>query len=296
MSKPKPSWKIRRRGKSWQVDFGVVAGRRLQRSCKSNAEAQQWAQAKDNELKNKRYAALELSDQHRFDALEAYKTLARSLHVAVKSLPSPIVSLNRIAEFYIKHANPEGGQRTVQEVVDEYLQTKIASGRRPRTITDVSSRITRFAQSCSDAPINLITTVDLEKWLNSHKYKGITRKNYRTHLVMFFNFARRRKYVSVNPAEDIETPIVDEKMPEIFTVDECQTLMAANQWGSPRSGLLQMTCGHHARDKGAGQPPAKGYHEACRRGAGGSPKCVRVTPAWECFGRRFPLLPGYSPG
>jgi len=64
MSKPKPNWKIRRRGKSWQVDFGMVAGRRLQRSCKSKEEAQQWAQTKDMELKNKRYAALELSDEH----------------------------------------------------------------------------------------------------------------------------------------------------------------------------------------------------------------------------------------
>ena len=42
MPKPKQRGKIRRRGKSWQADFGVVNGKRRMRSFQTKDEAETW--------------------------------------------------------------------------------------------------------------------------------------------------------------------------------------------------------------------------------------------------------------
>ncbi|MDD4872482.1 MAG: tyrosine-type recombinase/integrase [Kiritimatiellae bacterium] len=225
MSKKKNRFKVRRRGKAWQVDCGVINGRRIQKSFPTEEEANDWRNQKNIEFANNRFATFELSDKHRIDALEAYQCLSKALNMKISKLPTSSISLVKGITFYLKHTKPEGGQKKVSEVIEEYLQSKINAGRRPRTIKDVTNRMHRFARHFGSAPINLIMTSDIETWLNTNKYKGVTRKNWRTHLISLFNYARKRKYASDNPVEDVEIPILDEKTPEILTVKDCEKLM-----------------------------------------------------------------------
>ena len=234
MAKTRKRWHIRARGNSWQVDFGKVDGRREQRSFKTKAEAEQWANAKQRELDDNRFGAFELSDKHRVDALQAYQQLAARFDTSVSQLPTPTLSLTEVTRAYLELAAPEGGQRTVGEVAEEYLGAKLASGRRPRTIQDIRTRMNQITKAFADAPINLVRTTDLEVWLDKQRYKGITRKNYRTHLVMLFNFAKKRGYTTQNPAEGIETPLLDEKTPAILSVKDCDKLMSAVEEHTPQ--------------------------------------------------------------
>lgn len=225
MSQRKRNWNIRRRGNSWQVDFGTIDGRRIQKSFRSKDEGEQWALLKEAAYANNQSVVFDLNERQRVDAVEALSHLAKKLGVEMKSLPSRTTSLQQVVDYYLKHARPEGGQRTIKEVTEDYLQTKKASGRRPRTVRDLTSRMGRFSKSFPDAFIHEITTADLERWLNEQGYLGLTRRNYRTHLIMLFNFARKRKWISENPAEDIEVPILDESIPQILTIQECIRLM-----------------------------------------------------------------------
>lgn len=225
MRRKKTLFKIRRRRASWQVDCGIINGERKQRSFKTKEAAEEWAGIKANELANNRVAVFELSDKHRMDALEAYRSFSTTLGVDVESLPSASMSLKKAVEFYLAHTKPEGGQRTVSEVKQEYLQAKLNAGRRQRTLQDLRHRMGRFAKDFGDIPISMLSTANLEDWLNKKKYKGITRKNYRTHLVSFFNFAKKHKHVSENVAEGLEVPSLDETTPKILTVSECEKLM-----------------------------------------------------------------------
>lgn len=225
MSQRKRRWNIRRRGNSWQVDFGAVDGRRIQKSFQTKDEAEQWALIKDVEFANNKSAVFDLNDRQRMDAVTALSQLAEKLGVDRKTIPSQHVSLQQVVNYYLKHARPDGGQRTVKAVCDEYLQIKRASGRRPRTLSDLTSRMGRFARAFPDSIIHEVTTAQLEQWMDEQGYRGLTRRNYRTHLMMLFNFARKRKWISDNPAEGVETPLLDENIPEILTVKECMRLL-----------------------------------------------------------------------
>ena len=213
---------IRPRGESWQVDFGTREGRRIQRSLGTKADAKiaidQYVDQQALEridLKNKRVALFDLTDTQRMDVISAYEKL------------NGIGSLTQAVDFYLLHTSPPGGSRTVREVLAEYLESKTRANRRKNTILDVKTRVGRFSQDQGDSHIHELTTSDLENWLNKYDYRQISRLNYRTALVGFFNFAMKRGYTQSNPAEGIERPIVDEKTPEILTVKECRELLAA---------------------------------------------------------------------
>jgi integrase len=220
---------IRPRGQSWQVDFGTREGRRVQRSFTTKADAkiaidqyvgQQTLERID--LKNKRVALFDLTDAQRMDVISAYEKL------------NGIGSLTQAVEFYLLHTSPPGGSRTVREVLAEYLESKTRANRRKNTILDVKTRVGRFSQDHGDSPIHELTTTDLENWLNKYDYRQISRLNYRTALVGFFNFAVKRGYTQSNPAEGVERPILDETTPEILTVKECRDLLAAAEEFEPR--------------------------------------------------------------
>jgi integrase len=233
MAKARKQSKIRARGNSWQVDFGMVHGHRVQKSFRSRPKAEQWAQAKQVELDNSRIGAFQLSDQHRVDALQAYEELSKHYRIPVHQLPTPALSLAEVTRAYLAQVAPEGGERTVAQVVEEYITAKKRANRRARTISDSRSRMGLFAKTWGETPLNLICTVDLERWLDSQGYKQVTRKNYRTQLVMLFNFGKKRGYTARNPAEGIEAPILDEKIPAIFTVADCEKLMGAAEEHAP---------------------------------------------------------------
>jgi len=234
MRATKHHFKTRRRGSSWQVDFGMVNGKRVQKSCKTKTDAEEWAKVKSDELTKSGHAAFALSDRHRSDALEAYRKLADAFELTVADLPLGEATLQNAVDFYIERAMPEGGVVTFAQLADDYIASKLQNNRRPATINDVRSRMTRVATALGQEPVHLITTLQLEDWLNSHKYSGVTRKNYRTHLVMLFNYAIHRQFRKDNPAISLGVPSVDEKLPEILSVAECKALMAATAQHEPK--------------------------------------------------------------
>jgi integrase len=233
MAQHKAKWTIRRRGKSWQVDCGVVNGKRVQQSFKTRAEAEAWGKMKQEEFGNIGAAAFELTTRQRFDAIEALSLLSQALGLEPSQLPTQGTSLQVAIEYYLRHARPEGGQRLFRELCDDYVAAKTATNRRPKTLNDLKHRFSRMSHVFGETPIHLITTADIDKWLDNEGYKGITRCDYRTHFIMLFNFARRRKLMAANPAEDVEKPILEAKMPGILTVDQCSQLMHAVEKHTP---------------------------------------------------------------
>ena len=219
---------VRPRGQSWQVDFGTQNGQRIQRSFPSLDDAkiaidefvdQKALQRIDQ--RNKRVAVYDLTDRQRMDILTAMERL------------NGRGSLTEAADYYLSHTEPEGGSRTVSQVIEEYLEAKRLANRRERTIGDIKARMGHFASEHGEENVHDITTRTIEMWLNKHEYKQTSRLNYRTVFVGFFNFAKKRRYIQDNPATAIERPIMDEKTVEILTVREAEQLMQTAENEAP---------------------------------------------------------------
>lgn len=158
-------------------------------------------------------------------------------------------TLEEAAKFYIARHYPEGGERTVDALVEDYIESRRQVDRRPATLRDIRGNLGRgqsadierqgggtlrlgptgFAHHFAGVPVAHVTTSDLERWMERHKAKAkATRRNIRVHLVGLFNFAKARKYVTENPAEPLMTPKTAKNskgLPYVMPVEDVEKVL-----------------------------------------------------------------------
>lgn len=202
---------IRKYLSAFQAEINLP-GRRIRKSFKVLEDAKVWIEQKKIEIQNNGLKALVLSDQQKMDAAEAVELLQG-------------VSLVQSARFWLAHNRPAGGKRPIDEVFYEYLDVKNKANLRPRSVSSIRGNVGRFVQSFSNRDIRSIRSHDIEGWLDSRNYKGVTRGNQIRYLHGFFEFAVRRGAAESNPAEKLERPQRDERLPEIFLVADVEKIM-----------------------------------------------------------------------
>lgn len=150
------------------------------------------------------------------------------------------------ARFYIDRHFPDGGERTVDALVEDYIASRVKAQRRAATIRDIRGNLGRgqpanverkgagtlhlkptgFAHDFAGVPVAHVTTADLEKWMEQHAGKAkATCRNIRVHLVGLFNFAKARKYVRENPAESLLTPDAKKTRPYVMPVEDVEKVL-----------------------------------------------------------------------
>lgn len=197
----------------WVVDLGMVDGKRKFLNFKTREEAEKEAEKKRIERNKIGNDAKRLSEDHKRDAAKALEVLKGNS------------SLTAAADFFMKHHSPLVAQRTVTELFDEFIVAKANAGRRQRTLQNLRHRIGKFATSFGSKRVQEITTHDIEDWFNKNKYSGMSRRNYKTALTGFFNYAVKRGFLFQNAAIPLENPILDETTPEILTCAETEKLL-----------------------------------------------------------------------
>jgi len=133
-------------------------------------------------------------------------------------------SLTEAVQFYLKHAKPVGGKKSLTDAIAEFAASKRKAGRRESYVRILEWVLKAFAANYEGRNVNEITRHHVEAWLDGNPNLA-TRKNRIRDLSIFFEFCRRRGYCASNPLENIERPIVTRGRPEIFTVDEAAALL-----------------------------------------------------------------------
>jgi integrase len=267
------------------VDFGTTSGTRTRRTFKTHAAAERavatW-QAEQKILARRvgegaqRFLTGDVQDAAaalqvlgpRVTLAEA-ATLFKTVREAGLTMPSiqdaaeglailtGKATLADAARFYMGRHFPEGGDRTVDQLVEDYLESRRQVDRRPATLLDIRARLGRgtpanversgagtlhlkptgFARDFAGVPVAHVTTADLERWMERN-VKGKSRTTWRgmrVHLVGLWNFARQRKFCRENPAEPLMTPKTSKSAkarPYVMPVEDVETIMrtaAANE-------------------------------------------------------------------
>ena len=104
---------------------------------------------------------------------------------------------------------------------------KAADGASAKHLSDLKSRLKRFALDFGQRNAATITTVEVDEWLRALKLAPQGRNNYRAVVRSLFSYAVKRSYASVNPAANTERAKVVSGAPAILTVPECVSLLNA---------------------------------------------------------------------
>ena len=205
----------------WSIDCGMIDGKRKILTRSTRKEAKQEAARIRARFNRVGSDALKLSDEKLRDAVRAYEKLGNRL------------SLVETVDFYLLHAQGEGGVITIGELVDAYEHDRRRSGRAEATLVDLHARLGRFANEFGETQATHISTRCLEDWLDTIK-TPTAKRNMRVHLSGLFNFALKRRYVVVNPVTAITTPkIRKDRRPGILTVPQCRHLMQTVKESDP---------------------------------------------------------------
>src|SRR5262245_12118082 len=123
-----------------------ITGKRTFKQFKSTDEAESYASVMLVQRKNNGLAAFALTDKQRNLAQEAFARLA-SENFSADQLATAV-------DFFIKHHRPEGGDITIDALVDRYVREKqngnAAKGGRPlreRSIADLENRLGIFSRA-----------------------------------------------------------------------------------------------------------------------------------------------------
>ena len=102
-------------------------------------------------------------------------------------------------DFFIGHVAAGEKSCTAAELVDELVVAKQKGGASQFDMDDIRSRLAIFAKRFDGRPVGAITSTEIEDWLRSLNVSAFTRNHYRRLIVLAFNFAVQRGYMTENP-------------------------------------------------------------------------------------------------
>lgn len=201
---------------SWRVT-GTTNGVRIRKNFASHAEALNEKQQYNNVLSlesQHRTAITTLTDGQIAEAQDAFERLgdAHSLRFAV--------------DFFLGNYRAPNCDYTVKDVLEDFYADKRAAGVRERSITQLRSTLTRFADYVEGKKLHEVTLEHLHAYMRKHDWSRKTQNNVRADIHSFFEWARAnpRNWISTNPAHDLPKFKIERIAPEISKTGEYRTI------------------------------------------------------------------------
>jgi integrase len=143
-------------------------------------------------------------------------------------------TITEAARFYLDHVvRVLRCKTTVSELTKEVLKAKQKDDRSRAYLDDLRKRLTRFCKDFGDRSVAAITVQELDSWLRNLELSPKSRANYRANVGVLFSYAERLGMIDRNPILRTGKPKLIDKAPEIFTVDELRSLLAAATQTAP---------------------------------------------------------------
>jgi integrase len=138
------------------------------------------------------------------------------------------VSLIEAAQFYRKRHPIDLPNKNVSDAIDDYILAKTAAKRSDRHVDDLTSRLGRVKKAFTTNPLNSITESDIAMFLdglrqkNGEKMSPRSQNNFRSTIVSFFRWAKKKKYLPTDWDEVSSIEVVEDGEGDIkiFNVDD----------------------------------------------------------------------------
>lgn len=218
----------KRKDGRWDVDTGLKIKPRRRQICETLADVE--LVKADWQAEFRRGGSDHtLSPHQRHDAFQALALLERSR--AKESLSDAVA-------WFIKHRYPDGGDLTVQELADRFVEAKrtamvVEKGtqeRRPRYSRPYLSSLTKIlklGEKFANKRLSELTDKDLAAYLDSLPLGETARWHYFHYFRMLFNFGVKHQYLERNPMSRMQAPLLERPEPTVLTSQQVGELLEA---------------------------------------------------------------------
>lgn len=200
--------------KTWQLDLGLVEGRRVQRSFKTEKEAVRAMRA-----------AQEAQARHGSMASELSGAVMAEIVVAREKLSAAGASILEAVEFYLSHARRQREVVRVPVAVERFREVKDREGCSARYCRQLGVSLGALGRWLPEVAMHEVRREAVEDWLRASGWGPKTRNNYLGDVRAFFAWAMRAGLCSMNPAVEIaKARLADEEIGTL-TVHQCEVLL-----------------------------------------------------------------------
>ena len=144
-----------------------------------------------------------------------------------ESLAKVGLSLRDAIKLAVDIRERESRSVPVDEVVSKVLKAKADTGKGARHLSDLKYRLGLFKETFGDRVIFSITHEEVFDWIQSQSDSHTSRNNFRRHVRLLFNFAKKRKYTSENPVDLVEEWKGPQSEVEVIQPDEMRKFLEA---------------------------------------------------------------------
>ncbi|MGO8929880.1 MAG: hypothetical protein ACLQU3_23685 [Limisphaerales bacterium] len=115
----------------------------------------------------------------------------------------------------------------IDEAVRAFETWLPTSNLRERTQSNLVIRLRTFANSIPNLKVSDVTSEVIDMFLDKRNVSASTKDNDRRAVSRFFSWCmdRKRRWVAVNPCHAVKVEKSVNRVPEILTVDECESLL-----------------------------------------------------------------------
>ncbi len=204
---------------SYAVYFDGADGKRLRRKFLTRKAARDFQIDKEVEYENLgRTIAVTINEDFKRDAHKASQLLEGFDNA----------TLEAAAEHYRRHLLATSRSGRISDLVEEFINTKKQLGRTAHHVSDLQSRLRRFADKFGQQYATEVRTPEIEDWLlGLPGISNATKNHYRSKLGSFFAWCLRKGRCAVNPVAAIDRVDQPPTVCEIYSSRELKTILAA---------------------------------------------------------------------
>ena len=212
----------------WQLDAGVIDGKRYQKYFRTSELAQKALSQFKDKRKKEGDAGMSLSEADRIRFLEAKNTLTTAG-----------ATIEEAVKFFLSHAKPSEGPLPVADLMTACLRAKRQENKREKYLSQLKCSMLSFCCAGNGRrSAHEIKASDVEHWLHRNEWAEKTKAVYLTDLRTMFAWGISKGFLSKNPCESIRPPKIEDKPVAIYDVPTCEKLLAAAMHTDHELGML----------------------------------------------------------
>ena len=200
----------------WQVDYGLVEGKRKVASFDSREEADRAVSVAGGARKRLGMLGLSASPSE----MAAFLVAKERLRLAGEK-----VSIAEAVEFYLTHARRMREVVMVPAAVVRFRDAKDAEGCSARYYRQLGVSLGALGRWMPERGMHEVRREEIEAWLRGSGWAAKTRNNYLGDVRALFAWSMKVGFCSMNPAEGIAKARLAEEEIGTLSVGQCEVLL-----------------------------------------------------------------------
>lgn len=201
--------------RSFQLDLGILDGKRVQLSFATRAEAEAEMEKRKVEKRVLGESAASMTEVERWEIMAVRAKLAKVG-----------ATIGQAADFFLMHAGPAREIVPLRTLWQRFYVSRELNGARNRYLQQLSVSVGGFVRLYETKNAHEVSKADVQAWLVGNGWSAKTQRGYLGDVRTMFEWGKSEGAISINPAESVRVT-KREDAPEIGTLNvwQCRRLL-----------------------------------------------------------------------